>query len=53
MLILIMFKVMVEMEYHATIFNSAYKHLIFHEVLTEMGICYTYSGLVANYISLM
>ncbi|CAH1404772.1 unnamed protein product [Nezara viridula] len=46
-------KVMVEMEYHATIFNSAYKHLIFHEVLTEMGICYTYSGLVANYISLI
>lgn len=41
------------MQFHATIFNMAYKHLTFVETLTEMGICYTYSGIVSGQISLV
>ncbi|KAL1128984.1 hypothetical protein AAG570_013516 [Ranatra chinensis] len=43
---------MINMEYHATVFNPAYKNIAFHETLTEMGICHTYSGVVPNYITL-
>ncbi|BET02985.1 Amiloride-sensitive sodium channel [Nesidiocoris tenuis] len=43
---------MMQMEYHANVFDPAYNYLAFREIITEMGICFTYSGIVANYHTL-
>ena len=43
---------MITMQYSVTLFNATFQSLRFHQVLTEMGVCYTYGGIVANLISL-
>ncbi|XP_075225732.1 pickpocket protein 19-like [Lycorma delicatula] len=45
-------QVSVKMIFHSTIFNPKYKDMGFLETLTEMGLCYTYSGVMSQYLTL-
>ncbi|XP_022173216.1 acid-sensing ion channel 4-like isoform X2 [Myzus persicae] len=44
-------KVHAEPRYKTTIFSTDYKNITFQPVLTEMGICYTFSGTITNYLT--
>lgn len=37
--------------YKTTIFSTDYQNIIFEPVLTEMGICYTFSGTITDYLT--
>ncbi|XP_073999286.1 sodium channel protein Nach-like isoform X2 [Rhodnius prolixus] len=45
-------KVTTDMVYRASLYDRKHKDIKFHETLTEMGICYTFAGVVPNYITL-
>lgn len=36
--------------YKTTIFSADFKTISFHPVLTEMGICFTFSGIITDYL---
>ncbi|XP_060833388.1 pickpocket protein 19-like [Rhopalosiphum padi] len=44
-------KVHAEPRYKTTIFSTDYKNITFQPVLTEMGICYTFSGTITDYLT--
>ncbi|XP_054286605.1 pickpocket protein 19-like [Macrosteles quadrilineatus] len=44
--------VQINLTYSSYIFNPLYKYMKFEETITEMGICYTYNGVLTDYISL-
>ncbi|XP_025207804.1 acid-sensing ion channel 4-A-like [Melanaphis sacchari] len=44
-------KVHAKLRYKTTIFSNDYANITFQPVLTEMGICYTFSGVITNYLT--
>lgn len=39
------------LRYKTTLFSADFKNITFSSVLTEMGICYTYSGTITDYLT--
>lgn len=48
--LLIILQVQAEPRFKTTIFSTDFKTITFHPVLTEMGVCYTFSGIITDYL---